>query len=48
MLLTIVAILVLLWLVGVFIHIFGAFIHLLLVVAAVIFVYDVLVKRRRK
>ncbi|HVX57967.1 MAG TPA: DUF5670 family protein [Candidatus Saccharimonadales bacterium] len=48
MLLTIVAILVLIWLLGVFLHFLGAFIYLALVVAAIVFVYDVLVVRPRE
>jgi len=46
MLMTIAALLVLLWLIGLIVNIGGGFIHLLLIVAAVVFVYDVLVKRR--
>lgn len=41
------AILILIWIFGVFIHFLGALIHIALVVAAIIFVYDVLVKQRR-
>jgi hypothetical protein len=47
MLLTIVAILVLIWLLGIFLHFLGAFINIAIVVAAIVFVYDVLVVRRR-
>lgn len=47
MLLTIVAILVLIWLIGLFLHFLGALINIAIVVAAIIFVYDVLVVRRR-
>jgi 4-hydroxybenzoate polyprenyltransferase len=47
-LLTIAAVLVLIWLIGVILHILGGLIYIALVVAAVIFVYDVLVVRRRK
>ncbi|MGC1177020.1 MAG: lmo0937 family membrane protein [Candidatus Saccharimonadales bacterium] len=47
MLLTIAGILVLIWLIGVFFHILGGLIHVFLVIAAIIFVYDVLVVRRR-
>ena len=46
-LLTIAAVLVLFWLIGVFLHILGALIYIALVLAAIIFVYDVLVVRRR-
>jgi 4-hydroxybenzoate polyprenyltransferase len=48
MILTIVAILVLFWLIGVFFHLLGAFIHLALIIAACLFVYDILVVRRRR
>lgn len=48
MLLTIAGILVLIWLLGVFLHLAGSLIHLILVIAAIVFVYDVLVKRRAK
>jgi 4-hydroxybenzoate polyprenyltransferase len=47
MLLTIAGILVLIWLLGALLHLAGAFIHLVLIIAAIVFVYDVLVKRRR-
>jgi hypothetical protein len=47
MLLTIVAILVLIWLIGVFLHLLGSLIHIAIIVAAIVFVYDVLVKKRR-
>jgi 4-hydroxybenzoate polyprenyltransferase len=46
-LLIIAAILVLIWLIGVFLHILGSLIYIALVIAAIIFVYDVLVVRRR-
>lgn len=46
MLWTIVGILVLLWLLGFLGHIGGAFIHLLLVVAVVVFVINLLAGRR--
>ncbi len=45
MLLTIAAILVLLWLLGVVVHI-GAFIHLLLIIAIAVFIWDRLVAHR--
>jgi len=48
MLTTIVGILVLLWLLGVVIHIGGGLIHLVLVVALVIFIYDRAVKGRAR
>lgn len=46
MILTIAAILALLWLLGFSIHIGGGLIHLLLVVALVVFIYDMVVRRR--
>ncbi|HSX23618.1 MAG TPA: lmo0937 family membrane protein [Candidatus Saccharimonadales bacterium] len=46
MILTIAAILALLWLLGFTIHIGGGFIHLLLIIALVVFIYDVLTRRR--
>jgi len=48
MLTTIVGILVLLWLLGLIVHIGGGLIHLLLVIALVIFVYDRMVKGRAR
>lgn len=39
MILTIIAVLILLWLLGIVIHV-GAFIHVLLIVALIIFIYD--------
>ncbi len=47
MLLTIVGILVILWLLGLLGHIGGSVIHALLVIALVVFVYHLLVARRR-
>lgn len=46
MLITIAAILVILWLLGVVIHIGGGFIHLLLVIALIVFIYNMLTGRR--
>lgn len=46
MLLTIAAILIILWLLGISIHIGGGLIHILLIIALVVFIYDMLVKRR--
>ena len=46
MILTIIAVLLLLWLLGIVIHV-GSFIHILLVVALIIFIYDHTVGRRR-
>jgi hypothetical protein len=40
------AILALLWLLGFSIHIGGGLIHLLLVIALVVFIYDILTRRR--
>ncbi len=40
MILTIVGILLILWLIGVLVHVAGAFIHLLLLVALIVFIYD--------
>lgn len=48
MIMTIVGVLVVLWLLGLLIHIGGGLIHLLLVVAAVVFLYDLLAGGRRK
>ena len=47
MLYTILSILVALWLLGFVMHIGGGFIHALLVLAAVIFVFDLLTGRSR-
>jgi hypothetical protein len=47
MLWTIIGILVLLWLVGLIANIGGGLIHLLLVVAIIVFLWDLLVGRRR-
>jgi K+-transporting ATPase A subunit len=44
---TIIGILVLLWLVGLIANIGGGLIHLLLVIAVVVFLWDLLVGRRR-
>lgn len=44
---TIIGILALLWLVGLIANIGGGLIHLLLVVAVVVFLWDLLVGRRR-
>jgi 4-hydroxybenzoate polyprenyltransferase len=45
MLYTIVGVLILLWLIGFIAHIGGAFVHVLLVVAAVVFLYHLLTGR---
>ena len=47
MILTIVAILILLWLLGFTVFHVGAFIHLLLIIALVVFIWDHTVGRRR-
>lgn len=47
MLWTIIGLLVLLWLIGLLANIGGGLIHLLLVVAVIVFVWDLLVGRRR-
>lgn len=46
MILTIVGILLILWLLGVVVHIGGGLIHLLLVIALVVFIYDRVVGKR--
>jgi 4-hydroxybenzoate polyprenyltransferase len=48
MLMTIAAILAVLWLLGLLGNIAGGLIHVLLVVAAIVFIYDVLVRRRSR
>jgi hypothetical protein len=47
MLLIIVAVLFLLWLLGFSIHLAGGLIHLLLVIALIVLIYDLITKRRR-
>ena len=47
MILTIIAVLILLWLLGFTVFHLGAFIHLLLIVALVVFIWDHTVGRRR-
>jgi hypothetical protein len=44
---TIIGILVLLWLVGLIANIGGAFIHLILVIAIIVFLWDLIAGRRR-
>lgn len=46
MLITIALILFVLWLLGLSVHIAGGLIHLILVVVAIIVVYDLITKRR--
>lgn len=48
MLVTIAAILVILWLLGITIHITTGFLHLLLVVAIAVFLYDWFVVKKRQ
>jgi 4-hydroxybenzoate polyprenyltransferase len=45
MLYTIIAVLVVLWLIGFIAHIGGGFIHLLLLIAAVVFIYNLITNR---
>lgn len=47
MIFTIIAILVLLWLIGLIAHIGGGLIWLLLVIALVVFIWDMITGRRR-
>lgn len=47
MLNAIIVILVILWLIGLLGHIAGSFIHLLLVVAVIVLIYDILAKRKK-
>ncbi|GAC1392610.1 MAG: hypothetical protein NVSMB46_08910 [Candidatus Saccharimonadales bacterium] len=46
MFITIAAILALLWLFGFIGHVGGGLIHLILVIALIVFIYDVLIRRR--
>jgi len=46
MLLTIAAILVVLWLLGFILNIGGGLIHVLIVIALVVFIYDLITRRR--
>lgn len=48
MLWTIIVILVILWLLGVVINIGGAFIHILIVAAIIIFIYNLITRNRNK
>lgn len=48
MLLTIAAILAALWLLGFTLNIGGWLIHLLIIIALIVFIYDVAVRRRTK
>ena len=47
MLLTIASILVILWLLGFALNIGGGIIHILIVIALVVFIYDMLTRRRK-
>ena len=47
MLWTIIVVLAVLWLLGLLAHVGGGLIHLLLVVAVVVFIYNLIVGRRR-
>lgn len=47
MLYTILGILVVLWLLGFFMHVGGGLIHALLVIAVIVFLYNLLGRRRR-
>lgn len=47
MIMTIIAILIILWLIGLIASIGGAFIHILLIVAVVVFIYDHTIGRRK-
>ena len=47
MLLTIVIILVILWLLGFTLNIGGGLIHVLIVIALVVFIYDMITRRRK-
>ena len=48
MLLTIAAILVVLWLLGFTLNIGGWLIHLIIIIALIVFIYDMVVRRRAK
>ena len=47
MLLTIAAVLVVLWLLGFTLEVGGGLIHLLIVIALIVFIYDRLMRRRK-
>ncbi len=47
MLLTIAIVLGILWLLGILVHIGGGLIHLVLLIALVIFIYDIVTGRRK-
>jgi 4-hydroxybenzoate polyprenyltransferase len=48
MIMTIIGILILLWLIGLLAHIGGGLIHILLVIALVVFIYDHTIGRRSR
>lgn len=48
MLVTIAAVLVILWLLGLIAHIGGGLIHIILVVAIIVFIYNLITGRRNK
>jgi len=48
MIYTIIVVLVVLWLLGLIIHIGGDLIHLLLLAALIIFIYDFIARRRKR
>ena len=47
MILTIIAVLLLFWVLGIVVHV-GAFIHLLLIIALAVFIYDHTIGRRNR
>ena len=48
MIYTIIVVLLVLWLLGLLVHVGGALIHLLLVAAVIIFLYNLIVHRKAK
>jgi len=48
MLLTIAAILFILWLLGFTLNIGGGLVHILIVIALIVFIYDIVVRKRSK
>ena len=47
MIMTIIAILIILWFIGLLAHVAGAFINILLIIAIVVFIYDHTIGRRK-
>jgi 4-hydroxybenzoate polyprenyltransferase len=45
---TIVVILVVLWLIGLIVHIGGTFIHILLIIAVIVIIYNLITHSRRR